>query len=58
MQADTVKTAIKKLTDTSKKHMHHFQCQQSEYKYKNYSMIGLSNEIIGISHLFMHKPWQ
>ncbi len=24
MQADTVKTAIKKLTDTLEKHMHHF----------------------------------
>ncbi len=29
MQADTVKTAIKKLTDTLEKHMHHFQCQQN-----------------------------
>ncbi len=27
-----VKTAIKKLTDTLEKHMHHFQCQQSEFK--------------------------
>ncbi len=34
MQADTVKTAIKKLTDTLEKHMHHFQCQQSEFKCK------------------------
>ncbi len=34
MQADTVKTAIKKLTDTIEKHMHHFQCQQSEFKCK------------------------
>ncbi len=32
--ADTVKTAIKKLTDTLEKHMHHFQCQQSEFKCK------------------------
>ncbi len=34
MQADTVKTAIKKLTDTLEKHMHNFQCQQSEFKCK------------------------
>ncbi len=36
MQADKVKTEIKKLTDTLKKkqHMHYFQCQQSEFKYK------------------------
>ncbi len=32
MHADTVKTAIKKLTDAlEKKHMHHVQCQQSEF---------------------------
>ncbi len=29
MQADTVKMAIKKLTDTLEKHMQHFQCQQN-----------------------------
>ncbi len=33
MQADTVKTAIKKLTDTPQKHMHYFQ-RQSEFKCK------------------------
>ncbi len=32
--ADTVKTAMKKWTDTLEKHMHHFQCQQSEFKCK------------------------
>ncbi len=33
MQADTVKTAIKKLTDTPQKHVHYFQ-RQSEFKCK------------------------
>ncbi len=43
---------MKKLTDTLEKHMHHFQCQQSEFKCKKVPRI--SNLIIGISHSFMH----
>ncbi len=44
MQADTVKTAIKKLTYTLKKHMHHFQCQQSEFKCKKVPNISDRNK--------------
>ncbi len=44
MQADTVKTAIKKLTDTLEKHMHHFQCQQSEFKCKKVPNISDQNK--------------
>ncbi len=44
MQADTVKTAIKKLTDTLEKHMHHFQCQQSEFKCKQVPNISDQNK--------------
>ncbi len=44
MQADTVKTTIKKLTDTIEKHMHHFQCQQSEFKCKQVPNISDQNK--------------
>ncbi len=44
MQADTVKTAIKKLTDTIEKHMHHFQCQQSDFKCKKVPNISDRNK--------------
>ncbi len=45
MQADTVKTAIKKLTDTlEKKHMHHFQYQESEFKSKKVPNISDRNK--------------
>ncbi len=43
MQADTVKTAIKKLTDTLEKHMYHFQRQQSEFKCKQVPNISDQN---------------
>ncbi len=45
---------------TLEKHMHHFQCQQSEFKCKKcpIQVIRISNVIIGISHSFMHAPWQ
>ncbi len=44
MQADTVKMAIKKLTNTLEKHMHHFQCQQSEFKCKKVPNISDRNK--------------
>ncbi len=45
MQADTVKTAIKKLTDNlEKKHMNNFQCQQSEFKCKKVPNISNRNK--------------
>ncbi len=43
LHADTVKTAIKKLTDILEKHMHHFQCQQSEFKCKKVPNISDQN---------------
>ncbi len=44
MQADTVKTAIKKLTDTLGKQMHNFQCQQLEFKCKKVPNISDQNK--------------
>ncbi len=46
MQADTVKMAIKKLTDTLENYMHHFQCQQSEFKCKKVPNISDQNKQI------------
>ncbi len=58
MHANTVKTATNKLTDTLEKHMHHFQCQQSELKCKKVpnisDQIRISNIIIGISYQHSH----
>ncbi len=47
MQAHTVKTAVKRLTDTLEKHKDHFQCQQTEFRCKKVIRIS-------ISHSFVH----